>query len=473
MRHVLAMLTRWIGVLNLFTALGAGVVGGVFFAFSSFVLPALARLAQPCGTSAMQSINVVVLNRSFLGVFLCTALGSSLLLVDAVARSGQPGAGYRLGGALLYLFGSLLVTMVCNVPLNEQLASVSPESLRAAQLWARFVKEWAFWNHVRTSASLAAALLLMLGLSGCSRYWECDPPAAATVEKIPHKLSETGLFTEPGELAAGVREFAPQFPLWSDGASKRRFIALPEGARIDGSDPDNWQFPVGTRLWKEFSVDGKRVETRFLQRTGPGAQDWSTVAYVWRADGLDAIATPSGKTDVLGTAHDVPAAGECWACHGGRKSFVLGFSVLQLSAPPAAGMLGLDELVATGRLSEAPSQPLVVPGGATAQHALGYLHANCGHCHNQDRPAAAASRCYDPENQLDFWLSSQHLGSVADTPAYRSGRGLGFEPGDAASSRMIELMSQRGFLRQMPPLGTERVDESGLAAVTRWIDALR
>lgn len=193
---------------------------------------------------------------------------------------------------------------------------------------------------------------------------------------------------------------------------------------------------------------------------------------MWQADGLDAIATPWGKADVLGTAHDVPAAGECWACHGGRKSFVLGFSALQLSGPPPADKLGLDELVATGRLSEAPPRALVVPGDATTQRALGYLHANCGHCHNQDRPAAAASRCFDPENRLDFWLSGEHLGSVAETPAYRSGRGFGFEPGDAAASRLIELMSQRGFLRQMPPLGTERVDAAGLGVVTRWIDGL-
>jgi len=150
---------------------------------------------------------------------------------------------------------------------------------------------------------------------------------------------------------------------------------------------------------------------------------------------------------VLGTAHDVPAASECRACHGGRKSFVLGYSAVQLGYA-------------------------ALPGSETDRRALGYLHANCGHCHNQDRPAAASSRCYNPENELDFWLRSSRLHSVTDTPAYQSGRGVAFEPGAPDESRMIELMSDRGFLRQMPPLGTEAVDDHGLAKVRSWIASL-
>lgn len=169
---------------------------------------------------------------------------------------------------------------------------------------------------------------------------------------------------------------------------------------------------------------------------------------MWLADGSDAIAAPQGATNALGTAHDVPAAGQCLACHGGRKSFVLGYSAVQLGAA-------------------------TLPGTETDQRALGYLHANCGHCHNQDRPAAASSRCYDPENELDFWLRTERLRSVTDTPTYQSGRGLAFQPGAPEESRMLELMSERGFLRQMPPLGTDAVDHAGLGVVRAWIAEVR
>ena len=473
--HRLGMISRLVSLVNFVTALGAGLIAGVFFAFSSFVLPALARLPPLQGVSAMQSINVVVLNRAFLGVFLGTALGCCALVLDAFARWSAPGAQLRLIGSALYLVGSLLVTRACNVPWNDALALLVPNADSTARAWAAYVDWWGLWNHVRAAASLAATALLILALGGCSRYWDCAPPDSARLQQLPQKLSETGLFA-PGQtdqLADGVRAFKPQFELWSDGAVKRRWLSLPAGQRIDTSDMDNWAFPVGTQLWKEFVVDGVRVETRLLRKTGSGSEDWSTLAYVWEPDGSDAVATPNGKTNAVGTAHDVPAAGECLACHGGRKSFVLGFSAVQLAYDAPAEQLDLQRLVAEQRVTRAPSASLNVPGDSTAHAALGYLHANCGHCHNQDRPAAAASRCYDADNELDFWLKTGELGSVVRTAAYRSGRGVAFEPGDPDSSRMIELMSDRGFLKQMPPLGTEQVDPRGLEAVRPWIAGLR
>jgi uncharacterized membrane protein len=444
------MISHVISLVTLVAALGSGLIGGVFFAFSSFVLPALARLPSPQGLSAMQSINVVVLNRSFLGVFLGTALSCAALVCDALARWSSPHAALRLLGALAYLAGSLWVTKQLNVPWNDALASIQPHGKDAARRWLEFVAGWSLWNHVRSAASLVAAALLTLALTGCSRYWECSPPDAARQAQLPERLSQTGLYArgDASELAAGVEAFQPQFELWSDGARKQRWLRLPAGEAIDKSDRDNWRFPVGTQLWKEFSVDGVRVETRTLRKVGPGSEDWATQAYVWLADGSDAVATPGGATNALGTAHDVPSAGECLACHGGRKSFVLGYSAVQLGEVP-------------------------LPGNETDQRALGYLHANCGHCHNQDRPAAASSRCYDPENELDFWLRTERLRSVTDTPTYQSGRGVAFEPGAPDQSRMVELMSDRGFLRQMPPLGTETVDRDGLAAVRAWIESLR
>ena len=461
------MAQRFLALIQYAAVLGTALVAGVFFAFSSFVMPALARLPPSGGVAAMQSINVVVLNRSFLGVFLGSAACCAGLALHALLCWSCPGARLQLAGSALYLVGSLLVTRFCNIPYNELLARLAPDTELAAATWRRYIAGWSLWNHVRTAASLCAALLLLLALSGCSRYWECAPADSAGLAQLPNELSMTGIH------GADVREFRPQFELWSDGARKRRFIALPEGGRIDTSDMDNWGFPVGTRLWKEFAVDGVPVETRLLQKIGPGHEDWLSQAYLWRADGSDAQAIPGGKTDALGTGHDVPSAGECLACHGGRKSFVLGFSAVQLSYDAEPGLLDLNELVAQRLVTRAPDAPFVVPGDDTARSALGYLHANCAHCHNQDRPSAAASRCYNPENSLDFWLKTGELGSVAATATYRSGRGAAFEPGAPDDSRAIELMSQRGFLRQMPPLGTERVDERGLGAVRDWIAGLR
>ncbi|RYZ05262.1 MAG: DUF1772 domain-containing protein [Myxococcales bacterium] len=460
------MISRIFSALHLSAALGSGLIAGVFFAFSSFVMPALARLPPAQGVSAMQSINVAVLNRSFLGVFVGTAACCVVLAVRAVASPSTASARLALAGSLFYLLGCVLVTRAGNIPYNDALARLLPNTEQAADFWERYVARWSLWNHVRGLAAFVACALFILSLGGCSRFGVCATPERSQLDPLPSKLSQTGYGT------AEAREFKPRFELWSDGAQKRRWIALPEGARIDSTDVDEWSFPVGTRLWKEFVVDGVRVETRLLQRVGPGSEDWAAQAYVWLPDGSDAVATPGGANDARGTSHDVPAAGQCWACHGGRKSFVLGFSALQLEGPAAPGLVNLDALVAEQRLTRAPSSPLQVPGDATAQAALGYLHGNCAHCHNQRRPAAAANRCFDPRNELDFALRSAELATVEGTATYRSAVGTAFEPGVPDASRLVELMSSRGFSQQMPPLGTEQVDAAAVGAVRGWIAAL-
>ena len=160
------MMSHAIWVLSLLAALGSGVVGGVFFAFSSFVLPALARLTGLRGAEAMQSINVVVLNRSFLGLFVGTAFTSVALLVATAARRSGAHVGLRVAGAVVYLLGSFLVTLELNVPWNNLLAELEPKNPRALGGWRDYVAHWGLWNHVRTAGSLLAALLLMLSLSG-------------------------------------------------------------------------------------------------------------------------------------------------------------------------------------------------------------------------------------------------------------------------------------------------------------------
>jgi mono/diheme cytochrome c family protein len=299
--------------------------------------------------------------------------------------------------------------------------------------------------------------------------------AAPVAAKTYSLLSETGLYsnTRAGTLAPGVEPFEPRFALWSDGAVKRRWISLPANSKIDSSNMDAWKVPVGTKLWKEFSRDGVRVETRIVERTT--ASGWLLVAFQWKADQSDAVAVPGGVQNASGTPHDIPSATQCKSCHTGAPDEVLGFSAIQLAG--ATGPLDLSVLAARGTLSQPPATPLVVPGDPVAIEALGYLHANCGQCHNP------ASGVFFTLN-LDLRLRSDSLATVQDTPAWKSAvgqpslvggsGGLAFRiaPGDPEHSAVVYRMGLRGLLSQMPPLATETVDATGLAAVRAWIDSL-
>jgi hypothetical protein len=331
----------------------------------------------------------------------------------------------------------------------------------------------AFWRYLN-------AFVLLLALPGCQRYWVCDEQAPARSEELPRYLSAAGLYAdlESDALAPGVSPYRPQFALWSDGAEKRRWIFLPPDGVIDTSDMDDWRFPRGSKLWKEFSVSGKRVETRLLYKAGTSDDDWIALSYVWNDSQTDAIAAPWGAVDVRGD-HDVPAAGECMACHAGRRGRVLGFSAIQLAepadAPPNAEepvALDLHALISDRRLSDPPVVPLEVPGNPVERAALGYLHANCSHCHNQDRPARKGARCFDPRNSYDFTLSVSALDSPQSTPVYRTAVGAAFAPGNPNGSKAIELISDRGMFKQMPPLATERVDTEAVANLRAWVQAL-
>ena len=150
--------------LKLFSALGCGLVAGVFFAFSTFVMNALARLQPPSGIAAMQSINITAINPLFMVALFGTAAACIFLAVSSLLEWHQPGAPYLLLGSLLYLVGTVLVTIACNVPLNDALAKVDPDSTDGANLWISYLANWTLWNHVRTVAALAAAASLTIAL---------------------------------------------------------------------------------------------------------------------------------------------------------------------------------------------------------------------------------------------------------------------------------------------------------------------
>ena len=144
--------------------LGSAMIAGVFFAFSSFVMKALTRMPSHEGIAAMHSINVVVLNRSFLGVFMGTTLLSVLVVVLAIIGWGEASAPYFLAGALSYVIGTFLVTGLGNVPLNNKLAAVSAVEPDAIAVWEHYLDRWTTLNTIRTVAATAAAMLFTIGL---------------------------------------------------------------------------------------------------------------------------------------------------------------------------------------------------------------------------------------------------------------------------------------------------------------------
>ncbi len=158
------MIDHVLFVLTFVSALGCGLVAGVFFAFSGFVMTALARLPPAHGISAMQSINVVVINPLFMVTLFGTALACAMLAVSSLFRWGEPSAVYLLIGSLLYLVGTVAVTVAFNVPRNDALAAVDPQSAQGAHLWSGYIKSWTAWNHVRTASALVAAASLIIAL---------------------------------------------------------------------------------------------------------------------------------------------------------------------------------------------------------------------------------------------------------------------------------------------------------------------
>lgn len=137
-------------------ALGSGLMAGLFFVLSVFMMTALARLGSPQGIAAMQSVNVTIINPMFLMVFFGTAVLALVTAAAAILSWNAEGFGWLLAGSLLYLLGIILVTMIFNVPLNNELAAVDPTSGEGAAVWARYLDVWVTWNHVRTLAGLGA-----------------------------------------------------------------------------------------------------------------------------------------------------------------------------------------------------------------------------------------------------------------------------------------------------------------------------
>lgn len=149
-----------------FSAIGCGLLAGLYFAFSAFIMTALGRIEQVHGVSAMNAINSTILRSLFMPFFFGTTVASATLVIISLFHRTDPGATAMLAGGLIYVAGMFLCTIVFNVPLNNALAAVDPASGAAAAVWARYLKEWTLWNHVRTVSCTAASALYVIALCG-------------------------------------------------------------------------------------------------------------------------------------------------------------------------------------------------------------------------------------------------------------------------------------------------------------------
>jgi hypothetical protein len=287
---------------------------------------------------------------------------------------------------------------------------------------------------------------------------------AALPTTMPAKLSQTPLYADIATktLAEGTIEFTPANVLWSDGAEKHRWIQLPPGAQIDSTDMNHWVFPVGTVFFKEFDLNGMRLETRMVwhvRDTGDRETDYLLGAYVWDDTESDATFVPGGEDNLRGTPHDAPSADTCWRCHVGDAGHVLGFSALQLG--------------------DTSAWPLTVQPGVTfaaPNAALGYFHANCGHCHNPRGSAWVDSQMI---LRLDVdehdAMSTQIYQTTVGVPLQQwvgNGYTSRIVAGDPTNSAVFVRMSSRAMNVQMPPIATEFVDPNGMDLLISWITSL-
>lgn len=300
-----------------------------------------------------------------------------------------------------------------------------------------------------------------------------DEDAADASITGPALLSETGLYSDfaTRTVASDLIAFAPRYELWSDGAEKSRWLYLPPGTTIDTSRIDHFVFPVGTKAFKEFRVAGKLVETRLLMKVADGTGNgvWWQAPYIWREDGSDAVANLGGVTNALGTTHAVPSQIDCRNCHGDVSDVLIGISAIQLSDPATNPLAALGD---AGKLSTAPPANVDVPGTGNVQDTLGYLHANCGHCHNSESLTLATQS----ELRLRLLVGQplDQTGAFATTVGTVMRHTLANDvtdvvvKGDPDRSGLVQRLARRD-LYGMPPAGTQVVDDAGVAKVRQWI----
>ena len=294
------------------------------------------------------------------------------------------------------------------------------------------------------------ALTLVLASLACSSDSTTGP---AEPETLPLLLSDVD--------RTDAIDYTPTYILWSNGLEKHRQILLPPGGKIDNSDPGHWGFPEGTRIFKEFVIRGpdgslRKVETRILWFHNGS---WEMAAYVWNQSQTDAALVVNGAAvsvsvtnqDGLTFNHTVPGRTDCQSCHASSPAFILGFRELQLNHDNQ-----LAALAARGIFTNPiPAEPdHVEASDPETAWVLGYVTANCVHCHN-------GTAQFDMSHDV-------FLQATVGQPGPYSGQIL-IKPGDPDASRLFNRLKNG----EMPPLGVQLRDDAAVARLRAWIEALQ
>ena len=304
---------------------------------------------------------------------------------------------------------------------------------------------------------------------------------------LPDHLACTGLYTDFANKVTdpSALPYTPGLVLWADGADKSRWLYLPPNSTIDDSNMDEWVFPVGTKVWKEFRLGNKRIETRLYAKAD--ATTWLWTTYQWDSGETDAVMNDNGATNVVGT-YEIPDHGKCDTCHSGRGDRLMGVEAIALALPTASGVT-LDWLAKNGKLKVAPTNTTAtLPEDSTgkAALALGSLHIGCGvSCHNENQNSAANASGFWARlpaadvlagtavvSSLDTYTTTVNI--TPGTAPYSSYANQGYKrilPGNSAMSLLVVVTNER-TQGQMPPIVTHVVDTTSVQELTDWIDAL-
>lgn len=315
-----------------------------------------------------------------------------------------------------------------------------------------------------------------------SRLRKLVPAGPPTPDTVPTLLADTGC-TDPADITQpypGLLPYDINAPFWSDGAQKDRYIGLPNGTTIARNAEGDWEFPNGTVIVKNFRLNGNLVETRHLMRHPDGV--WAGYSYEWNALQTEASRVKGGKTVFTnGQLWTYPSESQCMACHTSAANFALGPETAQLnkgltypsSSRTANQLATIDHIMMFAAPLPGPvsSLPMLTDpgdsGASAAERARAYLHTNCAQCHRPGGPTpsvmdlryatplANTNACDVVPLEGDLGIASARL----------------IAPGDAARSLIIERANRRDS-HGMPPLGSNRVDTSGINLLTSWINGL-
>jgi hypothetical protein len=337
----------------------------------------------------------------------------------------------------------------------------------------------------------AFALVSILSFQNCGKGFQAGhilegasiagAPAGLNIpilDQRASKLSDTAYFRQYNRTnISNFKRFEPQYPLYSDNSTKRRWIYLPEDTQINTQNLDGWVFPKGTILWKEFTLDGIKIETRVLEKIGDGTgvSAWRTSVYLWRSDQMDADLLDPSITDFytstsfpnatmgekeIYAAFDVQSRyriaryDQCMTCHQGSADVSLGFNYLQLSS---TRIVTIQILKDERKLSHPPMVYDELPGTLAQKAGLGYIQGNCAHCH--------MGRAGVPHNFKHYANNDRYT----DEPiVVAAGNRAGLiVAGDPSSSILFNRFT--ATTNRMPQIGSAIIDPVGESVLNQWI----